>query len=560
MKISTIIGLLGIALASIALLYSAWFMAPVNDEYGHLYAGLAYWQFGDSSVFKVNPPVLRAVVAAPAYLIGMRIEPVTTTGPMDRPEFRGGRDLFRANPKVFQWYLSCGRMIAVGITLGGSVILYRWGRLLAGTCAGLIASGGWLFQPQTLSHGALITGDVVCAVFLLLAIWIMQWTFDDLTMNRSVVLGIAIGNAILIKFTAVLIIPTLFFWVSWNAYRYSKRRLISSVIVMMSVSSLVIAIPYSFQGFGIRLSDYKFVSELFIKLQATAARDAFTSPWVQEIIRIPVPQQLLLGLDRQQWDFEHGLPSYAAGYRGQHGWWWFYLYSMLVKIPVGSLVVLFTVGVCVVLGGKKMFHGVELPLLLFTCVIVSTSIQDGFAQQHRYVLPAYPPMFLMMGVIITRFMKLEDESMSLFRFKARYARIIFGVGMALSLVEVSLATPHWLGQFNVIAGGKRNGYRCLFNDASDWGQDLYRLRSWISSHKNETVYVISSVGGIEQLKATGAEFEDAISGLDSLKKPSWLIVSLSDYVIAQHLMNVLDKRVPDEMIGRTHFIYRFEDP
>lgn len=41
--------ILGLLLAAGCLGYSAWYQAPVNDEFGHFYAGLRYWQFSTSA-------------------------------------------------------------------------------------------------------------------------------------------------------------------------------------------------------------------------------------------------------------------------------------------------------------------------------------------------------------------------------------------------------------------------------------------------------------------------------------------------------------------------------
>ena len=57
------------------------------------------------------------------------------------------------------------------------------------------------------------------------------------------------------------------------------------------------------------------------------------------------------------------------------------------------------------------------------------------------------------------------------------------VAAAVALLTVAVALwihPHYLSYFNPIAGGPANGYRVLIDSNVDWGQDLLRLRGWMS--------------------------------------------------------------------------------
>lgn len=52
------------------LAFSAYRHSPVSDEYGHLYAGLCYWQFGDLKTFNFNSPLICGLGSLPAHLGG----------------------------------------------------------------------------------------------------------------------------------------------------------------------------------------------------------------------------------------------------------------------------------------------------------------------------------------------------------------------------------------------------------------------------------------------------------------------------------------------------------
>lgn len=42
--------------------------SPVLDEVGHLPAGVSHWKFGQFTLYKVNPPLVRAIAALPVAL------------------------------------------------------------------------------------------------------------------------------------------------------------------------------------------------------------------------------------------------------------------------------------------------------------------------------------------------------------------------------------------------------------------------------------------------------------------------------------------------------------
>lgn len=559
---------LGGLLAASCLCYSAFFQAPVNDEFGHLYAGLSYWQNGDAATFNVNPPLLRSIAALPGRLLGLKAkktDELTFEGRYARQEFSEGRKLFIQDPNKFQQALSLGRLFVVAVSMLGGAILFFWAKHLLGSqkgrndsaawVAGCVAAGLWYSQPQILSHGALITGDVFCAVCMLATLLMLKWTLSQLNVLRSIILGMSLGLTILAKFTGMVLLPIVLLAFAWSADRYSLRRLASCLGITLVTTLIVLPIPYAFEGFGSDFLEYDFLSGGFSELQSQArSLAAFFSRlcgYEEAAVSLPIPvaEQMLLGLDRQQLDFEIGLPSYAAGIRASHGWWWFYMYSMLVKLPLGTWLAIVAAALGLLVGGRYGRSGLGLPLLTLGIMLVATAAQDGFAQQHRYILPAYPPLFLCIAVLAGRSLQLKG-------WPAWPARACLA-GLVLTILSSALVTPHWLSAFNWIAGGNSSGYRCLFNDASDWGQDTYRVASWIDKHKSQaSVYVHSTISGHDELAAVGAQFEALPPSLESVRHPSWIVVSKSDLALSPDLADELAALPIDQFIGGTHIVYR----
>jgi hypothetical protein len=65
----------------------------------------------------------------------------------------------------------------------------------------------------------------------------------------------------------------------------------------------------------------------------------FTGSWLEHV-PVPVPRNVLQGIDWLKFEYERGYPSYLRGVKRDGGWWYYYLYAMLVKMPVGTLALL----------------------------------------------------------------------------------------------------------------------------------------------------------------------------------------------------------------------------
>ena len=112
-----------------------------------------------------------------------------------------------------------------------------------------------------------------------------------------------------------------------------------------------------------------------------------------------------LGVDTQKRDFEGEYRSYLLGEWKQGGWWHYYLVGFLVKEPIGFQLMLYA-GVLTGLWNWKRWTRdgirewsliVTPPLLIFGLV----SSQTGFNHHMRYVLPAYPFLFIIAARTVT---------------------------------------------------------------------------------------------------------------------------------------------------------------
>jgi len=198
----------------------------------------------------------------------------------------------------------------------------------------------------------------------------------------------------------------------------------------------------------------------------------FQNSWLGAI-PIPLPGEFLAGIDRQKVDFELGWWSYLRGQWKRGGWWYYYLYALLVKMPLGVLA-LIVWGLILALFGYRYRRGlvdecfVWLPAL---AVLVLVSSQTGFNHHLRYMLPIFP--FLILGA----------SRLGCFLSLQHWKSGLLVLALTLwSVVSTLTIRPHYLSYFNEVAGGPDNGHNHLLDSNIDWGQDLLFLKAWLDEH------------------------------------------------------------------------------
>ena len=113
------------------------------------------------------------------------------------------------------------------------------------------------------------------------------------------------------------------------------------------------------------------------------------------------PANMIQGIDTQRLDFERGFPSYLRGEWADHGWWYYYLYALLIKTPIGTLVLLLLAIYCTFFIRQcNASWRDEMVILLPGIVLLAfVSSQTGFPHHSRYIIPALPFFFIWMSKV-----------------------------------------------------------------------------------------------------------------------------------------------------------------
>ncbi|MBS0204381.1 MAG: glycosyltransferase family 39 protein [Planctomycetes bacterium] len=503
-RTTTVLVLLGVQAGLIA--YSATRHSPTHLEPALLAAGVSHWETGRFELYRVNPPLVRMVAALPAVISGCKTDWTRyRDAPGSRSEFEVGEDFVKANASAAMRLFINARWACIPFAWIGSYFAYRWSREMYGPFAGLLTLWLWVFEPNLLAHAELITSDSACASLgVACGYWFYRW-LQEPNWKHAGFAGVFLGLAQLSKLSWLFLFglwPVL--WFIWRCSACNSRTSLSQststrppalqLALILATALYVINLGYAFDGTGTKLKDFEFVSSLLNgKPVAGRPGNRFRESIAGEV-RVPVPKQYLLGFDSQKKDFEVYHPaSYLHGTWKHGGWWYYYLYGMLVKVPCGTLVLLAWCGCCHFIPRINQHREQWSPDYLIwapaICLLLIVSSQTEFNHHLRYAFPALGLMFVWLGQLAPT---VREPGEAIPKMDAPHkknltprnrVRILATIALAFfSAVSACSAYPHHLAYFNELSGGGISGSKHITHSSLDWGQDSVLLHEWFASH------------------------------------------------------------------------------
>ena len=506
---------------------------PTVDEVVHLPAGVTYWQKGTFRLYHHNPPLIKLIAALPVVLAGpqtaLAYEQESWKAPDPSPTTFSQTFAFLNMDRYFELF-HLARMVMPLFSVLGGLAVFAWSRRLYGTGGGLVSLCLWVFCPNILAHCRLITTDVGSAAVGVAATFVFWLYLRSPSWLRAAAAGALLGLAQLTKFSMLLLYAVWpFLWLVRLALttpraEYLRRASTGFVhgLLIVALSIAVIDAGYRFEGVGIPLGRFEFASGTLTRPVAGRIRKAPATqnplyatiwPFRENRFRgtflarlpVPLPEHYLLGFDEQKVEAD-GIPNrliraeaalragdaelarkeaasldpgvagytvYLNGVMRNSGWWYYYLFTLLYKVPEGTwLLVLLSLG-------RLLFHRRTaeawadeiclwtVPVVVLFTMSFLTDINIGL----RYVLSIAPYVFIATGKVVPWM-----EGRSGLRRQIRRCFVVASMGLTIA-AAISIH-PHYLAYFNWASGGPDREPARLIDSNLDWGQDLVGLREW----------------------------------------------------------------------------------
>lgn len=440
--------------------------SPTMDEQNHLARGLALLRTGDPRLSVEHPPLVNALSAFPLLAVPeIRL-------PIDHPSWNEPQGWYAFAEQLLWIYnrdvprmIFLARLPIVWLTLGLALVAFHFGGELWGQPAGLAALLLVLFDPNILAHGRYATTDIGGTTFLLLSallLWRM-WLVVAWSWQRLLVAGIALGLAFASKLSNLSFIPIFALLAILPLYRrewkwqLAGRRLFQFGVVCLLALPIIWAL-YAFEWGPLKVG-------LDVLKPLTG-------------VSLPMPT-FLGGIGQVLAISGGGRPAYLLGQFSTEGWWFYFPTAFLVKTPLPVLL-LFVLAIALLFKDRPSRGRAAyllVPAVLYFLVVVQSGLNIGY----RHLLPVLPFLYVLAGGLVGA----GISRLAATRGHRRAVQVaVLATILLVLLIDVRLH-PHYLSYFNVLAGGPDNGHKVLIDSNIDWGQDLLRLKRWMSAHEVE---------------------------------------------------------------------------
>jgi hypothetical protein len=467
------------------------------DEPIHFGAGMEWLWNGTYQWDTSHPPLARITPAILASLAGARLLPAD--GAIRESVLVWGRG------DHYDRLLAISRAGILPLFWLACAVVFLWTRRIAGGAAAVLSVLIFTTIPPVLAHAGLITTDMAATAFTpACALMSLLWA-ERPTRGRTALLGLMLGLGVLGKFSVPVFLPAIWaLWLLWRrpALAEIRQRVVPALAALL-LGCLVIWAGYRFSMNGL----------------------------------VPAPD-FWQGLNEQLQHNTNGHRSFIMGRQHQLGVWYFFPVTLLVKTPLGLLLLL-----CLAVWkrphsapGAAPSQRLAAPCL-YAAAILMVAMCSNINIGVRHVLPLYAGLSVFAGIL---FLELWQTR----------ARLIPAALIAWQLVSGVLAQPDLISYTNEITRNRPEEW--VADSDLDWGQDMHRVADFLNRHGARQVsfqpYSFYYLEG-------GHPFPAHTPGSWYRPEPGWNAVSLSNLKVFRHPGWI--KGPPQYRIGRTHWAWYF---
>jgi hypothetical protein len=421
-----------------------------------------------------------------------------------------------------------GRCVQILLALGVGALIFFWVRsATANDIAALGALALWVFNPNALGYGHLITTDIGVTLGFATAVMLFGRFLEQPTRKAAVLAGAATGFALVMKLTAVVLGPvflalTALRWKQLKSPGVNAWKLTAIVIGAMWLVLLMVYFP--------RWSPPPSLPES----QAVALG---VPGWFRSFRPLLIPGDFFKGLALTLGHSKGGHDAYLMGQWSNHGWWYYYPLAFFFKSPL-AFVILTITGAAVFIKNFKSAQTLELAAWIGVIVFLALAMTSNVNIGVRHLLPIFPLLCVGAGCAVPRLQ-----------------RWLVGGLVAWQFVVAVLAYPLYLQFFSEAVGGAQNGYKYLLDSNYDWGADAVRLKKFMEERGIGHIYLdyFGTQFSIEYLKIpnTRVNAEQARQIVQGT-----LVVSASQLMRPEWAW-LRDSRQPIARVAHTLFVYQF---
>ena len=383
-----------------------------------------------------------------------------------------------------------GRYATVALSLLLALYVLKWSYELYGRNGALLSLSLYVFDPNLLAHGQLVTADLPAALMTTTALYHF-WHFLKLGgKGRALLSAVTLGLSQLAKYSCIYLYPIFLMiaaiycrsaTVAESARPSWRHRLVGVLrgwtivtAFFVAVSIVIINLGFDFNGFGTPLSGYTLKDPFFRKLQA--------APLIRTLA-LPLPVPYVQGLDLIKFEERMGEAwgnIYMAGkvrlnrHDGTlHGFPGYFFYAAFFKVPIAKQVIFVMVLLGYFSGRGQAAHALRREEIFLVVPILVYWVYFNFFFNTQIGIRYVLPVFTLATIFCGRFLAANECKLR------RYTGVILAASVAASTLSYY---PHFISYFNEFAPDRRLAYRHLADSNLDWGGNYWYLIEYIRRH------------------------------------------------------------------------------
>ena len=447
------------------------------DEANHLLGGVRSWKYGDFGSNPEHPPFAKLVAAVP--VLGVPAPPTARYTQYFKSEnfSKGAEFLYTHDADGMLWR---SRAAVSVFTFMLALLVLAAGSEIFGPGTGLVALLIFVFEPNLLAHGAMITTDMAAACCFFATVYAFYRWRKQPTVSRIIVYGIAAGLALGAKHSGLFLIPVLLVLALIDVAAASPvnkaglngwRKNAPHTALSLAIAGVVAyTILWAFYGFRYLARPGPLVMLPTLQEYAVSTHSAFVGAVIPQLAAWHLlPEAYLFGLvdiaDAAKRD-----PMFLLGTDYATGHWFYFPVAFLIKSTLGFLALLLAAPFLKDLwrdGKWRTILYLLLPALMYFGVSLASTMNIGI----RHILPVYPFFVLIAAAAAV--------ALAQMRSWGAYAT---GALLLFHVVSSAHVFPNYLTYANEAWGGPTNTYRLLTDSNADWGQGLRAAKSYLDAH------------------------------------------------------------------------------
>lgn len=506
--------------------------SPTADEYSYISTGYLYTATWDFRLDRTHPPLIRLLTGLPLHFLYIEMPPLRLDL-WDTPKsyelgYIMGWEMLLGGANDWRMILFVSRIPILLLSAILAFLIYRWSRELYGDAGGLFSLALYCFSPNILAHARLATLDLGISFFYLATVYALYRYLKIRIRHNLVIVGIVLGLALMVKVTAILLVPIVIVALMFAAVppgdsfrKINIAYYLQSLCLVFACAVIVLLLVY---GFPFKPCYYfDTLANVFQKSLASGKGG-----------------EAVAGMPHRNTAF------FLMGHYSTDGWPYYYLVALAVKTP---LAVFAMFALYWIAGPKRRFDFSDGLILGSIAVLLIASAFNRVNIGIRHILPIYPLLFLYAGRIV------------LLKNKRIYQAVLVLL-MVWFLISSLSIYPDYLAYFNELAGGPDQGQTILDDSNIDWGQDLGRLKDVQNQYPDTPLFIATNW----IVNPAAFDIEATFLKDDQIANPPKGIVAVGKHWAIRHRVfrrspyyfDWFEKYEPFGNIGHSILLYRFD--